>query len=245
MIALKFCSHQPFTVMWTELGHLGIFHSEAVLLCQRDTKTLLLLLNLILCIKSNYIFTNQIVEMLSILLFGTLLLIHQKLNRWVREIAIEENAKEVMSAFEWVLGLLVEALEDIYNQLVKRLLEPFLIYLIRWGFKRDLFLVLLKFLVLGPLHLLFFLRDNFCASRLIVHDSGRSTAYIGHRSRTFREVALIVVILAVIVVMSTMIVTMVIVVMPMIFLEKRPVMARCWRRGGHMFFNLSILVVCH
>jgi len=53
--------------------------------------------------------------MLSILLFRTLLLIHQKLNRWVRKLAIEENAKEVMSVLKWVLRLLVQALEDIYK----------------------------------------------------------------------------------------------------------------------------------
>lgn len=98
--------------------------------------------------------------MLQVFLLGPLLLVHQKLHRWIRKFPVEENAKEVLSVLVWVLAVFIRTFEDINQQGSQRCpLEVQAINLIRRGTESDLLFVLFESLVLLPFGLLLLFGD--------------------------------------------------------------------------------------
>ena len=88
VIALHFSSHFKFLILLV----LGKFDGKAVLLSQSNAKTLFLLLYMMLYLSVEEILSYKVVQMFQVLLLSALLLIHQELHRWVRKLAIKENA---------------------------------------------------------------------------------------------------------------------------------------------------------
>ena len=94
MVALELGGHEFFSLNWRHVSVIPrrtdrILHKEAILLSQRDVETLLLLLDPIRSVPVENVLADEVVDVLQVFLLGSLLLIHEELERRVGKFAIK------------------------------------------------------------------------------------------------------------------------------------------------------------